>query len=90
MLEKIKLRCGIAKQVTVYDEEIAGYIDDARADLIDSGVPPDQVETPDERIVTAITLYVKANIGDDRSDTEVYMDMYRKKVFRLALVAGEE
>lgn len=90
MLEKIKLHCGIAKQVTVYDKEITGYIEDAKADLIDSGVPRDQVETPDERIITAITLYVKANIGDDRSDTEVYMDMYRKKVFRLALVSEEE
>lgn len=89
MLEKIKLRCGIAKQITVYDEEISGYIKDAKADMIDSGVPPDLVEIPDERIVTAITLYVKANIGDDRSDTEVYMDMYRKKVFRLALVSEE-
>ena len=89
MLEKIKLRCGSAKQITVYDEEINGYIEDARADLIDSGVPPDLVNTPDERIITAITLYVKANIGDDRSDTEIYMDMYRKKVFRLALVSEE-
>ena len=89
MLEKIKLRCGIAKQITVYYEEINGYIEDARADLIDSGVPPDLVNTSDERIITAITLYVKANIGDDRSDTEIYMDMYRKKVFRLALVSEE-
>lgn len=90
MLGKIKLRCGIAKQVTVYDEEISGYIEDARADLIASGVPPDQVDAPDEQIVTAVTLYVKAHIGDDRSDTGVYMDMYRKKVFRLALVPEEE
>lgn len=48
MLEKIKLRCGIAKQITVYDEEINDYIEDARADLIDSGVPPDLVNTSDE------------------------------------------
>lgn len=90
MLEKIKHRCGIAEQITIYDEEIMDYIEDAKADLLDSGVPPDLVNTSDVRIMTAITLYVKANIGNDRSDTETYMDLYRKKAFRLALVSEEE
>ena len=37
--------------------------------------------------VTAATLYVKAYIGDDRTDTEKYLDLYRKKVFRLTMEA---
>lgn len=32
-----------------------------------------------------LTLYVKAYIGNDRTDTEKYLDLYQKKVFRLTL-----
>ena len=52
-----------------------------------SGVPPDilRKDTDDSRVLTAVTLYVKAYLGNDRSDTRMYLDLYRKKVFRMTL-----
>lgn len=90
MLDEVKARCGIASEITVYDDEIDGYIADADADLIASGVDASLIRAEKPGVVTAVTLYVKAHLGDDRSDTEKYMDMYRKKVFRLTLEDPEE
>lgn len=39
----------------------------------------------DERVLTAVSCYVMAYLGTDRSDTNRYLDLYRKKVFRLTL-----
>lgn len=89
MLETIKFRCGIGAQVKTYDDDIKIYIEDCRMDMIASGVPEHIVETKEaeerEDVLTAITLYVKAYIGNDRTDTEKYLDLYRKKIFRLTL-----
>ncbi len=85
MLELIKKRCGIALAITVYDEEITSYIADARNDMRLSGVDISLLEEETDSVVTAITFYVKANLGNDRSDTEKYMDLYHKKVFRLTM-----
>lgn len=93
MLDDIKLRCGIAKEIKVYDDEIQGYIDDALSDMRASGVPPDFLNgtgTDAPQVLTAVTLYVKAYLGNDRSDTEKYMDLYRKKVFRLTLEGDDK
>lgn len=89
MLEKIKLRCGIAAGITVYDEEIRSYIADCMEELLLSGVPPALAESSSAGILTAVTLYVKAYLGNDRSDTNRYLDLYRKKVFRLTLMDQE-
>lgn len=86
MLEKVKSRCGIAEEITVYDEQIQEYIADALADMAASGVPEELLENEeDPQIMTAVSCYVKAYLGDDRTDTEKYLDLYRKKVFRLTL-----
>ena len=86
MLEKVKARCGIAEEITVYDEQIQEYIADALADMAASGVPEELLENEDDpQIMTAVSCYVKAYLGDDRTDTEKYLDLYRKKVFRLTL-----
>ena len=87
MLTAVKKRCGIAEGITVYDEEIAAYLDDCEQDLKASGVTEAVLQAEEHRsqILTAVTLYVKAYLGNDRTDTEKYMDLYRKKVFRLAL-----
>lgn len=92
MLELIKKRCGIS--VSVYDEDIEAYISDCREDMLAAGVPeslfPKNQETEiNAQVITAVTLYVKAYLGSDRTDTEKYMDLYRRKVFRLTL-EGEE
>ena len=87
MLQEVKLRCGIAPEIIVYDEEIEMYIKDALEDMRASGVPEWLLST--ERVhpqtLTAVTFYVKAYLGSDRTDTDKYLDLYRKKVFRLAL-----
>ncbi|MDU7031588.1 hypothetical protein [uncultured Robinsoniella sp.] len=83
LLNKIKERCGIAPGITVYDSEILDYIEECKEELIASDVPASVVQQEKKGVITAIALYVKANIGDDRSDTEKYMAMYHKKVFRL-------
>ncbi len=86
MLDKIKSRCGIASQITVYDAEIKDYISDALDDMRASGVCENVIEGQTPGVLTAVTMYVKAYIGDDRSDTERYLDLYRKKVSRLTLI----
>lgn len=53
--------------------------------MIASGVPEQIVKRGGPEVVTAVTFYVKAYLGDDRTDTEKYLDLYRKKVFRLTL-----
>ena len=87
MLTAVKKRCGIAEGITVYDEEIAAYLDDCEMDLRASGVTEAVLQAEEHRnqILTAVTLYVKAYLGNDRTDTEKYLDLYRKKVFRLTL-----
>ena len=45
--------------------------------------------TDDPRVLTAVTLYVKAYLGNDRSDTRMYLDLYRKKVFRMTLEGSD-
>lgn len=85
MLKLIKIRCGIAEQITIYDADILSYIGDAKADMMDSGVTESIVESEIPAVVTAVTLYVKANMEEDREDAERYMELYRSKVFRLTL-----
>lgn len=85
MLEEIKKRCGIALQITTYDEDITGYIGDCTDDMVASGVDKSLIDAEKKGVITAVTCYVKANLGNDRTDSEQYMKMYRDKVFRLSL-----
>lgn len=52
----------------MYNEDISVYIEDALEDMKTSGVPPDilKKDTDDPRVLTAVTLYVKAYLGNDR------------------------
>ena len=90
MFYLIKKRLGIAENVTVYDDDIRSYLSDCEQDMLDSGVPKKTVDEQDDRVVTAATLYVKANLGNDRTDTDRYMELYRQKVFRLTLDPEED
>ena len=81
----IKQRIGIASSVTVYDYDIDLYVQDCIMYMRDSGVPEETLAREDSRVVTAVTLYVKAHIGNDRSDTSRYLSLYRQKVSRLIL-----
>lgn len=89
MLNIIKNRCGIAESVTVYDSDIEMYIKDCIADMMASGVPKHVIKSKkNDGAMTAISLYVKAYLGNDRTDTEKYLRLYRNKVFRLSLEEG--
>lgn len=87
ILEQVKSRCGIPASVTAYDAEYTGLIEDAKEEMRTAGVPASLLASDivNARVLTCITLYIKAMRGDDRSDTEKYMDMYHKKVFKLSL-----
>lgn len=96
LLDCVRDRVGISEDICDYDEDIRLYIRDALADMRDSGCPSsllpsteDAEDAPvavtDERVLTAVSCYVMAYLGTDRSDTNRYLDLYRKKVFRLAL-----
>lgn len=85
MFEAVKRRLGIVEAIVAYDADIQLYIGDCVQDMIASGVPETVVNAETEAVLTAVTLYVSAYLGNDRTDTEKYLDLYRKKVFRLTL-----
>ena len=92
MLESVKARCGIPASVTVYDSEYQSLIDDCIEEMRTAGVPASLLSdtSVNQRVLTCITLYIKAYRGDDRSDTEKYLEMYHKKVFKLSLEPVQE
>lgn len=92
MLESVKARCGIPASVIAYDSEYQSLIDDCMEEMRTAGVPASLLSSDNvnQRVLTCIVLYVKSMRGDDRSDTEKYMDMYRKKVFKLSLEPVQE
>lgn len=87
MLTKIKERCGIPASVTVYDSEYQSLIDDCMEEMRTAGVPASLLSSDNvnQRVLTCIVLYVKSYRGDDRSDTEKYLEMFHRKVFKLSL-----
>lgn len=91
-INDIKSRCGIIPEVTAYDDVISGLLDDFEDVLISSGVKESVIndEKHRQQIITAATLYVKAHLGDDRSDTELYLKLCEKKIFRLTLEGDED
>lgn len=96
LLNLVKMRCGIPESITAYDDaEIIPLIEDCIADMKGGGVQnkllPDSTdaENTDSRVVTAIALYVLAHHGQDRSDTDKYLDLYHRRVFKLSLEPEE-
>lgn len=92
LFEAVKGRCGIPESITVYDDDIKLYISDGISDMRASGVPEYLLgqNKPDPQTSTAITLYVKAYLGDDRTDTDKYLELYRRKVFRLTMEEDDD
>lgn len=87
MLETVKLRCGIPVSITAYDDEYTELIEDAKEEMKTAGVPDSLLSdiNVNHRVLTCIVLYVKAMRGDDRSDTDKYLEMFHRKVFKLSL-----
>lgn len=92
MLSTVKERCGIPASVTVYDSEYQSLIDDCIEEMRTAGVPASLLSdtSVNQRVLTCITLYIKAYRGDDRSDTEKYLSMFHRKVFKLSLEPVQE
>lgn len=79
MKDIIKKRCYIMN--SVYDAEIESLISAAIIDCIQSGISKDIFEKKedgkyDAQVLNCITCFVKANRGNDRTDTDKYMKMY--------------
>lgn len=94
LLIGVKSRCGIPESVTVYDDaELRPLIEDALEDMRTAGVPAwileDKGVDTNPRVLTAVTHYVNANRGSDRSDTQICMRMYRNKLRKLQLEPDE-
>jgi len=80
MKEIIKKRCYI--MTNVFDDEIESLISAGIIDCIQSGIRKSKFEKDSEgnydpQVINCITAFVKANRGNDRSDTEIYMKMYK-------------
>ena len=87
----IKMRAGYESDVTAFDAEIKDIMESAVMDMLTAGVPEDQFVTTqdiDKRILNAIALYVQAYIEQDRSDTNRYLNLYKRSVFKLSLEDG--
>ena len=101
MLSEIRRKCGIADEVTVYDDDIVELVNDCILDLKTAGVPMDVLPAKitntdkttdgvDPRILDTISLYVHAHLGDDRSDTDQYLRLYHERVFKLSILTAEK
>lgn len=92
MFDRVKKMCGISQNVTVYDEEIEIYLEDCLRDMKASGVSEKLLAKTEcnSGTVIAAAMYVKAYLGNDRTDTEKYLELYRKRVFRLTLEGDED
>ena len=90
ILECVKMRCGIPAQVKVYDDvEILPLIEDCIEDMITAGVPEDIMAdlgaATNPRVLTCIVLYVQGMRGQDRTETNRYNSLYRRKLHKLML-----
>lgn len=94
MVEQIKQRCGVPASITVYDEEFSQLISDALEEMETAGVPKrlltDLGQDTNPRVLTAAACYVKAHRGNDRTDTDKYLRMYRDKLHKLMLEPDDE
>ena len=84
MLEKIKLR-GRWKS-KIFDPEIESYIQAAIVELQLAGVKEELIQEENELVLNAITCYVKAYIGTDRTDSSKYLGMFENLKMKLTFV----
>lgn len=86
MLQVAKQALRISQSNTVFDEEIQGLIDAARADLALSGVLLSKVEDDDDPLIKrAVLTYVKSNFGWDNPDTVKLQESYTSLKIHLTL-----
>lgn len=85
MLEKVKARCYINSEV--FDDEIKSLINACITDLNDIGIKKDILSCTeiDDQILNCVVNYVKAYRGNDRTDTEKYLEMYNSLKNKLSM-----
>ena len=93
MLEKVMYRCGFPESVieagaSQMTEQVSDLIEDALEEMRGSGVPESLLSSEDPRVITTVTMSVQAYRDTDRTDTDKYLDMFRRKTFRLTLDGG--
>ena len=91
ILNQIKISLGIADSITTYDEELKFWISEAKDSMIKTAGVPEHLfseDNIDSRAVAAIIFYVKANYGNDRTDSSRYMNLFQKKVRQLQTEDG--
>lgn len=76
LLTDVKPVLRISASNTVFDAEVQGLIDAAKADLELSGVLASKVVDTDPLIVRAVFTYCKANFGYDNPDAERFQSSY--------------
>ncbi len=88
ILNIIKKRCYIT--TSIYDDEITSLINSCILDCIEAGVDKKvfskKGDNYDDLILNCITNYVKAYRGNDRSNTNQYMEMYESIRNKLTLL----
>ena len=87
----IKKRAGYSEALTAFDTEIQDAMEAAITKMLAAGVPEDLFVTEDpidKRIIIAITSYVNAYCGQDRTDTNKYLKLFSDGVKNLQLEDG--
>lgn len=87
-LSTVRARMGIV--VTAHDAEISSLIGSAVLDMIRAGVPESvfTVEDLDPLVLLAVVYYVRSYFGDDRTDTDKNMGLYRRIQWKLQTEDG--
>ena len=88
ILNQIKISLGIADSITTYDEELKFWISEAKDSMIKTAGVPEHLFSESNIDSRAIIFYVKANYGNDRTDSSRYMNLYQKKVRQLQTEDG--
>lgn len=92
-LNAVKTRIGMSEDITDFDTDINLMISDALHDMSASGIGSDALVITGEvdgSILNCVALYCMAYMGEDRSNTDKYLEMYRGRVSRLALEYDED
>lgn len=90
-LPVIKTRAGYSEAITAFDQEIRDNMEAAVTKMLAAGVPEAMFvdkDPIDKRIIVAITHYVNAYSGMDRSDTPKYERLFSAAVKNLQLEDG--
>lgn len=89
--DNIKQKVGYSTQITAFDTEIQDLMEAAVTKMLAAGVPEALFVTEDpidKRVLNAIVQYVKADIEQDRTDTDKYLKRFHECVSNLQLEDG--